>query len=170
MSLVTQISNLATRLGTEFKTVYGDVGNLASLSTTDKASLVAAINELQNLITSATSIDDSTSGGSTTYSSSKTLELIASLKADLLGGASSAYDTLKELADLINTDQSGIAALISSVGNKVDFESAQSLTGTQKTTALSNIGAASAADLSTLTTNVGDTTTNFVTTFETSLV
>lgn len=53
MSLSTQIGNLAVRVGTEFKTVrveIGDVealiGTLASLTTTDKTSLVAAINEV----------------------------------------------------------------------------------------------------------------------------
>lgn len=170
MSLVTQISNLVTRVGTEFKTVYGKVGSLASLSTTAKSDLVSAINELQDEITSLTQINDTASSGSSTYSSSKILELLASLKSDILGGASSAYDTLKELADLLQNDQSGIAALTTAIGNKVDFEAAQTLTGTQKTTARGNIGAASAADLDTLTSNVGDTTTNFVTTFEGALV
>lgn len=50
MSLVSEVSDLATRIGTEFKDVRTDYngkqGNLASLDTTDKASLVAAINEI----------------------------------------------------------------------------------------------------------------------------
>ncbi|WP_063023761.1 hypothetical protein [Nocardia niwae] len=52
MSLVTQVSDLATRIATEIKTVRTEVatktGNLASLTTTDKTNLVAAINEVQS--------------------------------------------------------------------------------------------------------------------------
>lgn len=46
MSLATNIQNLATRIATEFKAVYNNVGDLASLNTNTKASLVAAINEV----------------------------------------------------------------------------------------------------------------------------
>lgn len=47
MSLTLQLRNLTTRVGTEFKSVRGTIGNLASLSTTEKGSLVGAINELR---------------------------------------------------------------------------------------------------------------------------
>lgn len=47
MSLALQLSNLATRVGTEFKTIRGSIGPLASLGTTEKSSLVGAINELR---------------------------------------------------------------------------------------------------------------------------
>lgn len=47
MSLVNQVKNLATRVGTEFKSVRGTIGNLPSLATTEKGSLVGAINEVQ---------------------------------------------------------------------------------------------------------------------------
>lgn len=46
MSLVSQLSDLTTRIGTEFKAVRTMVGSLASLATTDKSSIVAAINEV----------------------------------------------------------------------------------------------------------------------------
>lgn len=55
MSLVTQITDLATRIATEFNTHKSRMGNLASLTTTDKSSLVAAINE----------VDGSSGGGAT---------------------------------------------------------------------------------------------------------
>ena len=47
MSLTTQLANLATRVGTEFKSVRTSIGNLTSLSTTEKGSIVGAINELK---------------------------------------------------------------------------------------------------------------------------
>jgi hypothetical protein len=61
MSLVTQVSDLATRAGTEFKTLRGEVasttGSLASLTTTDKSNLVAAINEVLAAVGSGGTID-----------------------------------------------------------------------------------------------------------------
>ena len=56
MSLVTQINSALTRIGTEFKTVYGRQGDLASLATTDKTSLVAAINEVDAAVGSGGTI------------------------------------------------------------------------------------------------------------------
>lgn len=56
MSLATQLSNLATRIGTEFKAVRTSVGSLTSLSTTNKTSLVAAINEVYATVASGGTI------------------------------------------------------------------------------------------------------------------
>lgn len=55
MSLTTRISDLATRIATEFKTVKtlatgNTTGSLTGLATTVKTSLLAAINELKTLI------------------------------------------------------------------------------------------------------------------------
>ncbi|QXO14613.1 head fiber protein [Gordonia phage Burley] len=47
MSLASQLANLATRVGTEFKAVRSSMGSLTSLSTTEKGSLVGAINEIR---------------------------------------------------------------------------------------------------------------------------
>ena len=46
MSLISQLNNLTTRIGTEFKSVRTSIGTLASLTTTEKGSLVGAVNEL----------------------------------------------------------------------------------------------------------------------------
>lgn len=56
MSLTTQLSNLTTRIGTEFKSVRNSLGTLASLSTTEKGSLVGAINEIYAGISSGGTI------------------------------------------------------------------------------------------------------------------
>jgi hypothetical protein len=52
MSLITQLNTAFTRVGTEFKAIRtlisgSGTGNIAGLTTTDKTSLVAAINEIQ---------------------------------------------------------------------------------------------------------------------------
>ena len=53
MSLATRIESLVIRVAQEFNDVRAKAGNLANLSTTDKSSLVAAINELQAAVVSS---------------------------------------------------------------------------------------------------------------------
>jgi capsid protein len=167
MSLQVRIESLVLRLAAEFKTIYGQVGTLASLSTTDKTSLVSAINELRtqfDAVAGATVIDDANAAAtSTTFSASKITSLLDALKADLLGGADAAFDTLKELQDAILNDQSGIAALLAAVDKRVRFDAVQALTAEEQEQARQNIGAL-AADA------VGDPETDFVTIFETALI
>ena len=57
MSLQTQIQSFVLRAAQEFNTVYAKIGSLASLSTTDKSSLVSAINELKSAVNASTSIN-----------------------------------------------------------------------------------------------------------------
>lgn len=166
MSLQSRIESLVLRLAAEFKTIYGQVGTLANLSTTDKINLVAAINELRAQIATlegATLIDDANSASlATTFSASKITALLDALKADLLGGADAAFDTLKELQTAIQQDQSGIAALLAAVDARVRFDAAQALTAIEQAQARDNIGAIAAAA-------VGNTETDFVAIFETAL-
>lgn len=126
------------------------------MTTTAKGSLVSAIDELVSSIAalktelaSKTEIDDSKSTKTNAWSAVKIADEISTastnLKADLLGGAGEAYDTLKELADLISTNKTAIEALQTIAAGHVKFDAAQSLTDTQKTQARSNIGAAAAA-------------------------
>lgn len=56
MSLTLQLSNLTTRIGTEFKAVRATIGALTSLSTTEKGSLVGAINEIAATVEAGGSI------------------------------------------------------------------------------------------------------------------
>lgn len=187
MSLTTQISALATRVGTECRVLREEIGALATLTTTAKSSTVAAINELNAELGSLDSrvesieslnladlIDDTQTLTDKVWSSSKTQSEIngaaQQVKDDLLGGAGEAYDTLKELADLITDNKDAIDALKEIAGGAVRYDTAQeSLTLEQEAQARENIAAASAVALSTLETNVGDTTTDFVATFNAAL-
>ena len=111
MSLQTQLNSFVLRVAEEFNTVKGRTGTLTALTTTDKTSLVAAINELKAAILTAVAIDDLTVATTSTYSSSKIVSVLDALKADILGGADPAYDTLLELQQALQNDQTGIAAL-----------------------------------------------------------
>jgi len=163
MSLQTQLNSFVLRVADEFNTVNGRTGTLSALTTTDKSSLVAAINELKTAVITSVAIDDLTIGTASTYSSSKIVTLLDALKADLLGGADPAFDTLLELQQALQNDQTGIAALTASIDKRVRFDAAQALTVPEQTQARDNIGAVASAD-------IGDTTTDFVAIFDAALV
>ena len=163
MSLQTQLNSFVLRVAEEFNTVKGRTGTLTALTTTDKSSLVAAINELKAAIVTAVMIDDLQVSTTTTYSSNKVVTLLDALKADILGGADPAYDTLLELQQALQNDQSGIAALTSAIDKRVRFDAAQTLTVLEQQQARTNIGAVAATDL-------GDVATDFVAIFEAALV
>lgn len=82
MSLATNVSDLATAVGTKIKEsktlINGNAADLSALSTTDKTSLLAAINEVAGAVATAAGIDDGSVSTSTTYSSTKTMAEIAS--------------------------------------------------------------------------------------------
>jgi capsid protein len=163
MSLQTQLNSFVLRVAEEFNTVKGRTGTLTALTTTDKSSLVAAINELKAAIVTAVMIDDLQVSTTTTYSSNKVVTLLDALKADILGGADPAYDTLLELQQALQNDQSGIAALTSAIDKRVRFDAAQTLTVLEQQQARTNIGAVA-------TTDIGDVATDFVAIFEAALV
>lgn len=163
MSLQTQLNSFVLRVAEEFNTVKGRTGILTALTTTDKSSLVAAINELKAAIVTAVMIDDLQVSTTTTYSSNKVVTLLDALKADILGGADPAYDTLLELQQALQNDQSGIAALTSAIDKRVRFDAAQTLTVLEQQQARTNIGAVAATD-------IGDVATDFVAIFEAALV
>lgn len=162
MSLATRIESLVIRVAQEFNDVRAKAGNLANLSTTDKSSLVAAINELQAAVASNV-IDDGQIATTSTYSSSKIVTLLDALKAEILGGADAAYDTLVEIQQLLQNGTSGLDALLAAVNNRVRFDAAQTLTAPEQAQARSNIGAVAASD-------VGNTDTDFVAVFEGALI
>jgi len=155
MSLAQRLTDLATRIATEATAlrtlVNGNAADLSALNTTAKTNLVAALNEVKSLIPSGTaSISDGSTSGTTTWSSTKINEQINLAITNLINGAGTNSDTLKELADQI-------AALVQADNGLVNFTSAQTLTAGQKTQACSNIG-------------VGEPETDFVASFNADLL
>src|SRR5690606_25700656 len=146
----------------EFIDVRAKTGNLANLATADKSNLVAAINELKNAVTATSGIDDEQTSTSTTYSSSKIVGLLDVLKADILGGADAAYDTLLEIQQLLTSGTTGLDALLAAVNHRVRFDAAQSLTAEEQAQVRENVGAVAQND-------VGDTDTDFSALFEAAL-
>ena len=125
---------------------------------------IAAINELKAAIAAVAVIDDLAPGSTTTtFSASKIVTLLDDLRAQILGGADAAYDTLLELQQALQNDQTGIAALTAAIDKRVRFDAPQTLTAPEQLQARTNIGAVASTD-------VGDTTTDFVAIFEAALI
>lgn len=169
LSTLEKVNLLAARIGQECKALHDKAGDLANLTGTQKASLVAALNEqIAALATLSGTVGGHTTSIGEIQSALTQLETdltsaIATAKSDvkseLLNGAGTAYDTLKELADLIITNADAITALRALAAGHVKFDEAQTLTDAQKGQARTNIGAASASDVTTLSGTVSGHTT-----------
>jgi hypothetical protein len=170
-----QILALVNQLGLDNKSLRTLLGNLSSLSTTQKGSIVAALNEVYTMASTAASsggatINDTTPTTTTAYSSSKVNAVVAALINDsvtvsgttwsgskidtsiksavaaLVGAAPSTLDTIAELAAALG-DAGAITAINTALGNRVRFDAAQSLTAAQKVTAKANIDAYGALEI-----------------------
>jgi len=145
-----QISNLASTIGTDVKQIIANIGTLSDLTTQQKTSLVLAINELKAAINSidlTAIIDDAKTVTNLTWSSSKITSAISQAVNDLISGAPETLDTLKELADAIETNKDAIEALQTIASGHVKYDGAQTLTTEQKAQARTNIDAVSSAEL-----------------------
>lgn len=80
-------------------------------------------------------------------------ERISSLKDELLNGAGTAYDSFKELQDLIENNKEALDALRELAAGHVKYDGSQSLTASQKKQARTNIDAVSPSEMNTAITN-----------------
>ena len=154
MTLEQRLIALAQAMGADVKALLAAQGSLSALTTTAKASLVAAVNELKTAVDAAAgsglSIDDGAGDGATgvTWSADKIFDAIeaakTAVKNDLTAGAAAALDTLSELAAALNNDPAFAATIAAEIANRVRFDAAQTLTAPQQTQARANIGAQSA--------------------------
>jgi hypothetical protein len=171
MSLQTRISDLITAIGTDYKQLRtwitgSSSGNLTGLTTTDKSSLVAAINEVEAGLSSA-SIPDATTavkgkieiatlaevGTGTDSARAVTPEGVRqeriALKNEILGvGVPAALDTLDELAAALGDDVNFGATITTSLANRLRVDTAaQGLTATEQGNGRTNLSVYSRAEL-----------------------
>lgn len=131
-SLTTHISDLATRIATEIKSVRG----IATAAQTAAAS--------------AAKIDDvSASSTTATRSSTKIDALIAAAVSGLVDGSPGLLDTLKELADAIGDDANFATTISTALGYRLRFDAPQTLTGAQQTQGQANLSVYSQAAIGT---------------------
>lgn len=110
------LTEFAEFVGMKDKEIIKLIGAMQSLSTTQKDTIVGAINEMNQRINSLSSnaagINDSSTNETSTLSAKKILELLNQAKADvkneLLGGqVDASIDTIKELGDMLKNIQTG---------------------------------------------------------------
>nr|DAN92720.1 MAG TPA: hypothetical protein [Bacteriophage sp.] len=121
------LTEFAEFVGMKDKEITKLIGSTQSLTTSQKDTLVGAINEMNqridNLSSSAAGINDSATNETSTLSAKKILELVNQAKTDakseILGGNVAAeLDTIKELADALNgmkTGEDGLNKLIQKI-------------------------------------------------------
>lgn len=185
-NLVAAINELNTALGT----INTNIGSLSSLTTTDKTSIVAAINELDSLIGGVDLTDlinDTTTTTTNVWSSSKTDSAITAAVAAVVDLAPSALDTLNELAAALGDDANFASTVTTALASKAADADVVKLTGAQTVAGVKTFSSApvvpdaafaiakvsglqTALDAKALASDVGDTTVNYVTTFEAGLV
>lgn len=149
-TLARQLSLFVFRVGEECRALHDETAR----NTADIAAVATDVDELSrdlaNLEAASIRINDGSISQESTYSSSKIdSEIIAAsqaVKDDLLGGAGEAYDTLLELAELIQENQASIDTLKALAAGHVKYDDTQNMTDAQKAQARANIGAASSAD------------------------
>ena len=145
MSLETKLVAFAQAVGEDIGELISTRGKMAALTTTQKTSLVAAINELKaglNSVDPTALINDAAGAGvvDKTWSADKITTALSTLKSEIIAGAPEAYDTLQEIADYLAANDGALNALLTSINNRVRFDAAQALTVEQKLTACTNIG------------------------------
>lgn len=165
-NLKTILENVVKAIGADIKSLKGKdveiknsvdtlkndvgtkLGDLTTLTTTDKTSVVRAMNELKASIGAVNTGTDE----------SAVNQLIDNKINALVDNAPEALNTLKEIADKLQADESTATALASTVSKKVAFDSPQSLSTEQQKQAQENIGLGdlSSADLVTVYTTARD--------------
>lgn len=140
-TLAQRITDLSTRIATEFKSVR---------------SAIAAIS-------SGAAINDAATSGTATWSSTKIANQITSQVNALVGAAPAALDTLAEIDAAIGSDANFAATMTAALGNRVRFDAAQTLTAPQKAQAKANMDAYGSLE-------IGNPDTDFVAVFAAGLL
>lgn len=135
-----RITSLAQAIAADIKRLTTNQGTLTALTTTDKTSLVKAINELKASIDSATNINDTSTSTSATWSSDKINTSINNAVSALVNGAGTTLDTLKELADALGNDANFATTIATQMGKRVRVDAAQTFTVTEQAQGCANLG------------------------------
>jgi hypothetical protein len=172
MSLQTRLTDLITAIGTDYKQIRtwitgSSSGDLTGLTTTTKADLISAINEVNAKPSGGGSAaPDATTavkgiieiatlaevGTGTDTVRAVTPEGVrqerTALKAEILGaGVPAALDTLDELAAALGDDANYAATITTALGTRVRVDAAQGFTAGEQTQGRANIGAQDAASI-----------------------
>lgn len=169
MSLQTRLSDLITSIGTDYKQLRtwitgSSSGDLTGLTTTDKTSLVAAINEVDANVPIVPDASDTAKGivelatlaevatGTDTaraVTPAGVRQERVAIKAEILGaGVPAALDTLDELAAALADDANFAASTTTALANRLRVDTdTQGLTVTQQSNGRTNLDVYAKAEL-----------------------
>ena len=169
-TLESRLNLLAQAIGADIKTLTIKQGDLTALSTTSKANIVSALNEVFAMAQSAGgggAINDTTPGTGTTYSSTKIASelsaAVESLRTELRAGAGAALDTFNELAAALNNDASFATTIATALGKRLRVDAIQSFSLAEKLQGRQNLDAFGSIEL-------GNPDADFVTVYATAKV
>jgi len=163
MTSAIKLNSALVELATYAKATRTNQGLLANLTTTDKNSLVAALNEVVGSLAAVAAsvgaqIADGVIAPDQVWSSSKTANELTAVSAaaaqavaDLINGAPEAADTLIELNNLITQNEGVITTLVNGQAKRVAVDTAQTFTPEEQAQARTNMDAASATVLGDMT-------------------
>ena len=150
-----RITALAQAIASDIKLLTTNQGTLTALTTTNKTSLVNAINELKSIIANATNINDASTSTSATWSSDKINVSINNAVAALVNGTGTTLDTLKELADALGNDANFATTISTQMGKRVRVDAPQTFTVAEQAQGCANLG-------------IGNPDTDFVAAYKTA--
>lgn len=134
MALIDSLKSFAQKVGRDMGALTNKIGDTSALTTTDKTSVVSAVNEIKsNLNSLNVGVDEAAVG---TIATAKAKEEINKIVA----GAPAALDTLKELADAVQDGSTTAQAVAAKLNTKLSFSEAQVLTAQQQQQACTNLG------------------------------
>lgn len=139
------------------------------------STIVAAVLEALDAGNIAASLIDDTAGDgitNKTWSANKIYDSILAsinqLRDDLVNGAGSALDTLKELADALGNDANFATTIADGLAKRVRVDAVQTFTNAEKLQGRENINAASETEFQALKTDLGDVTHDFLADYTTA--
>lgn len=175
MTVETQFLSLVNRITVSINTLNGFIGDLDTLPTTDKSSLINSLIELKGIVDSHYSeqqalINDNITSSTKTWSSYWISHEINLAITELIDGAPGALNTLKELANALQNNPDIIASLNDIINKRVAVDVVQSFSTLEQTLGRANINAASDTEVQQLLTGLGNYNTNFAAIFTNALI
>lgn len=108
----------------------------------DAAFTIAKTSGLQTALNAKAEILDTAliTDTTKTWSAKRTNDQIVTMKNELVGGATAAFDTFVELQALMQADDTETAGIVTALGLRLRFDAAQTLTAPQQAQAKTNLG------------------------------
>lgn len=134
MALIDSITAFVQRVGQDIGSLTNKIGDVGALKTTDKTSVVSALNELKtNVANIKVGVDEA-------FVESISTQKVKAEIDKLVAGAPDALNTLKELADAVQDGSTTAQAVATKLNTKLSFDEPQSLTAQQQKQACNNLG------------------------------